>query len=97
MPSVSSTSRKPAWGQLPAQAARSGAAPAVPSWDQPASACEAEAVTRAEDGRTEQLAETMFQEYAAVLQGEGPLCCVHSATVVPKRFKHDELCAPPAY
>ena len=83
MPSVSSASCKPAWAQLPAQAPPSGAAPAVPTWDQPTSACEAERDGRAEDGRTEQLAETMFQEYAAVLQGEGPLCCVETATQHP--------------
>lgn len=72
MPSVSGASGKPAWGQLPAcQAPPSGAAPAVPSWAQPTCACEAETDSSAEDGRTEQLAETMFQEYAAVLQGAG--------------------------
>lgn len=72
MPSMSSASCKPAWGQLPAsQAPPSGAAPAVPSWDQPTSACESERDSRAEDGRTEQLAETIFQEYAAVLHGAG--------------------------
>ena len=97
MRSTSSTSGKPAWGQLPASQAPSvGAAPAVPSWDLPTNACEAEKDSGAEDGRTEQLAETVLQEYAAVLQGAGRLAVWNQRWL--RHYVHDldKLCAPPA-